>query len=349
LFLKYALYINMSYFDKICKNTLMDIDVVVTWVNSRSPQWQDVYEKTVDKPFKTTNRFTLSKDPECELAMCLKCIRENMKWVRKTFVLTIDGQIPKCLKNEIIVHHSQLGLAPVFNSHAIESALHKITEMSEHFIYLNDDIFVRRKVTPCHFFRNGIPIVRLGWHPRLLMSDKKWINLLNATARRLDLKPDVALYHVPYATTKQIMRDAEKFFGREWSSTSRCKLRHQCEQEIAPIYASLRLALKREKATKEEGTFVLQHIFVQDSNFELLRPFIFGNDIVCVSGFSGSRRELCEYLTIRNNRLLYIVVFVMLVAAIIIWRGQRFGTRQTRHLLAACSLLFLFLKNMLYI
>jgi hypothetical protein len=244
-----------------------------------------------------------------------------MKWVRKTFVLTVDGQIPKCLQDEILVHHSQLGLTPVFNSHAIESSLHKITEMSEHFIYLNDDIFVRKKVTPCHFFCNGMPIVRLGWHPQFLMNLldlKHWMHMLNATATKLELEHNIALYHVPYATTKQIMKDAEQFFGEEWSSTSKCKIRHHCKQEIAPIYASLRLALKHDKATTQYRQFNLRHILVQEIHFELLKPFISGYDIVCVSAYSGSRRKLYEYLTIRDNKLLYKIVLVILIAAIIV-------------------------------
>ena len=218
------------------------------------------------------------------------------------------------------MHHSEVGLTPVFNSHAIESALHKITDLAEHFVYLNDDIFVRRKLTPCHFFRDSRPIVRLGWHPEAvthLFTDADWMRMMNATATHLEVERDMALLHVPYATTKRIMQDAEAFFGEEWASTATCKVRYQCEHEIAPIYASLRLALKRENATADEGSFVLRHAnAIVPHIYELLRPFVEDFDVVCVSGFSGSRRELCAYLT-TSNHLLQAVVCLMLVAIIL--------------------------------
>ena len=46
---------------------------------------------------------------------------------------------------------------PTFNSHAIESQLHHIDGLSEHFLYLNDDVFFGRPVDPELFFHgNGI-------------------------------------------------------------------------------------------------------------------------------------------------------------------------------------------------
>lgn len=300
-----------------------DIDVVVTWVNSRCPQWQELYERTVGVPFKTSERFTISDDPECELSVCLSLIRKNMKWVRKTFVLTIDGQVPDCLENEIVVHHSEIGLSPVFNSHAIESRLHYIPGLSEHFIYVNDDLFVRRKLKPCHFFRDGMPIVRLGWHPYVLtkLFYKEWIDNLNETATKLGVETDMALHHVLHPLTKKIMQDAEVHFGEEWSSTSTCKIRHRCGKEIAPIYSSLRLAIRNEQATqKEHEPFVLHHINVSDRTFTLFKVLVPTVDIVCMSGYSGSRKELQDYLNIKNKyglRLWYCVVVAVIVAAII--------------------------------
>lgn len=63
----------------------MDIDVVVTWVNSTCTQWQHLYEKFVGKAFKTTERFTISNDPECELAICLQCIRKKHEMGSQNF------------------------------------------------------------------------------------------------------------------------------------------------------------------------------------------------------------------------------------------------------------------------
>jgi hypothetical protein len=47
---------------------------------------------------------------------------------------------------------------PTFNSCSIETQLHHIKELSEHFIYFNDDMFVGNNCGPEFFFtKNGLP------------------------------------------------------------------------------------------------------------------------------------------------------------------------------------------------
>ena len=46
---------------------------------------------------------------------------------------------------------------PTFNSNAIELSMHKIKNLSEHFVYFNDDTFIIKEVIPEDFFENGLP------------------------------------------------------------------------------------------------------------------------------------------------------------------------------------------------
>ena len=79
--------------------------------------------------------------------------------VRKIFIIT-DNQFPDWLnlnhsKIEIVDHKEifqgrrQL---PCFNSHAIEARIHHIKDLSENFLYLNDDCFLGRKTNLQDFF-----------------------------------------------------------------------------------------------------------------------------------------------------------------------------------------------------
>ena len=85
-----------------------------------------------------------------------------MPWVRNIFIVTAD-QKPKWLDENAhskikLINHSQIIDAkylPTFNSHVIEANLYKIPDLSEHFIYFNDDIFVARPLMPNHFFENN--------------------------------------------------------------------------------------------------------------------------------------------------------------------------------------------------
>ena len=44
---------------------------------------------------------------------------------------------------------------PTFNSHAIETRLHGVPDLADHFVYVNDDVFLGRPRRPEHFFTPG--------------------------------------------------------------------------------------------------------------------------------------------------------------------------------------------------
>ncbi len=146
-------------------NTL-PIDVVFTWVNDRDPVWRDSYmhaKQHADPDFiglygDDSSRFA-NHD---ELRWSLLSVQRFMPWVNRIHIVT-DGQCPDWLQPDDklrIVDHRQLinpQYLPTFNSHVIEAHLHKVPDLTEHFIYFNDDVFVARPLPPEHFFRsNGI-------------------------------------------------------------------------------------------------------------------------------------------------------------------------------------------------
>ncbi|MBQ4155961.1 MAG: glycosyltransferase, partial [Clostridia bacterium] len=54
-----------------------------------------------------------------------------------------------------IVNHDQIlpkDVLPTFNSVAIETALHRIPDLAEHFLYANDDMFFGANVDKNFFF-----------------------------------------------------------------------------------------------------------------------------------------------------------------------------------------------------
>ncbi len=141
------------------------IDVVYTWVDGSDPTWQErragygphlggLATDALD-PARTTNRD--------ELRYSLRSIAMYAGWVRHIWLVT-DGQVPAWLADHprlTVVHHREIfsdpGALPTFNSHSIESQLHHIPGLAEHFLYLNDDVFFGRPVRPELFFHgNGI-------------------------------------------------------------------------------------------------------------------------------------------------------------------------------------------------
>lgn len=85
----------------------------------------------------------------------LRSLEVNAPWIRHIYIVT-NGQVPAWLDTSnprvsIIPHHlifPNRSVLPTFSSLAIEFNLHRIPNLSETFLYFNDDVFLGRPVTP---------------------------------------------------------------------------------------------------------------------------------------------------------------------------------------------------------
>ncbi len=82
-----------------------------------------------------------------ELKYSLRSVEKFAPWIRNIIIVT-DNQIPDWLDVSNpkirIVNHSDIlpeMALPTFNASAIETSLHKIPDLSEHFLFANDDMF----------------------------------------------------------------------------------------------------------------------------------------------------------------------------------------------------------------
>lgn len=140
-----------------------DIDVVFTWVDNKDQKWLKKKNKNLHSNVACIDSISDARfENHNELYYSLLAIRKNMPWVRWIFIIT-DSQKPDWEIDDDrvkIIDHSELideKYLPTFNSHVIEAHLHKISGLSENFIYFNDDVFVARPLDKNHFFRkNGL-------------------------------------------------------------------------------------------------------------------------------------------------------------------------------------------------
>ncbi|MEE1926820.1 stealth family protein [Streptomyces sp. TRM 70351] len=105
-----------------------------------------------------------------ELKYSLRSLEMYAPFVRHVYLVT-DGQKPHWLDADAegitVVDHRDIfpeDVLPVFNSHAIETRLHHIPGLSDHYLYFNDDVFVNRPVTAGHFF-HGSGIAKVPFSP----------------------------------------------------------------------------------------------------------------------------------------------------------------------------------------
>lgn len=155
------------------KTTLEEIDFVYLWVDGNDSNWRAKHNaftgKTDEKSSVDCNGRYFNND---ELKYSLRSLEKYAPWIRRIFIVT-DNQTPKWLdttnpKIRIVDHKEILPpeSLPCFNSCLIEHFLWKIPDLSEHFLYGNDDMFINKPATPDSFFgEDGLPIVRLNRRP----------------------------------------------------------------------------------------------------------------------------------------------------------------------------------------
>lgn len=150
------------------------IDAVIAWVDSNDPKQLEKLNAFLPSS-KRKNEGTLATRFRSvnELEYCIKSLQKNAPFIRNIFIVT-DNQQPECL-NQIkdtskikVIDHKEIfrdyeSILPIFNSRSIASAVWRIKDLSEHFIYLNDDFFVLRPLKISDWFIDGKPVVRGKW------------------------------------------------------------------------------------------------------------------------------------------------------------------------------------------
>ncbi|MFG2196345.1 stealth conserved region 3 domain-containing protein [Streptomyces sp. NPDC048639] len=140
------------------------IDVVYTWVDDSDPRWREkraAWTESAGGGGDADSGDVRFRNRD-ELRYSLRSLAMYAPWVRNVFLVT-DGQVPDWLDPAVpglrVVDHREIfadpGALPTFNSHAIESQLHRIDGLAEHFLYLNDDVFLGQPLRPDTFFQSN--------------------------------------------------------------------------------------------------------------------------------------------------------------------------------------------------
>jgi len=149
-------------FDDFSDDITFDVDIVFSWVDAGSVQWQRARARrmasyVVGEGDDHEARFRQLD----ELKYALRSVNLFAPWIRNIYVVT-DSDRPHWLDEHprITVLRSEeffsdTSVLPTHNSMAVESQLQHIPGLSEHFLYSNDDMFFGRQVRPELFFTSG--------------------------------------------------------------------------------------------------------------------------------------------------------------------------------------------------
>ena len=220
------------------------IDIVYTWVDGNDEAWREKrnrYMPNAQNTAKAPNHMCEARWRENnELMYSLRSVERFAPWVNKIYIVT-DGQRPAWLNDEHpkikVIDHTEIipeDALPVFSSHAIESCLHLIPNLSEHYIVGNDDTFFGAMTHPEDFFNaDGRPIVRLRgarFNRRRGRRGGNYYRVLyrmQSIAKRLWGK---LVCHEPHhnfdAYRRSDVEHCAEVLNDEWQRTTRRKFRH---------------------------------------------------------------------------------------------------------------------------
>jgi len=153
----FSIFYNMS-----CSNK---IDFVIPWVDGNDSAWlteKAKYNYLADTSDKEINSVERYRDWDL-LKYWFRGVDQYAPWVNKIHFITW-GHVPKFLN----VNHPKLHIVnhkdfiphdclPLYNASAIETVLDRIPDLSEYFVYFNDDMFLINPVKETDFFVNGKP------------------------------------------------------------------------------------------------------------------------------------------------------------------------------------------------
>jgi len=138
------------------------IDFVVLWVDGSDSKWlkkKQQYKPDIDIA------DTVARYRDWGIfKYWFRAVEKYAPWVNHIYLVT-DNQKPEWLNEKhpkltIIDHKDILELKnlPVYNASAIEINIHRIPNLSNHFVFFNDDMFIVNKVKPTDFFKNNLPV-----------------------------------------------------------------------------------------------------------------------------------------------------------------------------------------------
>jgi hypothetical protein len=210
------------------------VDAVVLWVDGSDPDWRAAREGRREEfglpPDAPGSAERLFAD-HGELRYLLRSLERYAPWLRHVYLVTA-GQRPDWLRCDhpwlTLVDHTDIiesSALPTFSPRPITARMHRIEGLSEHFLYLNDDMVLMRELAPELFFAaNGMSKFFLSRStvPRT-PSDLPHFGGRQVIQRLLRQRYDVhvarTFRHAPYAMRRGTLERMHRYFGGHLDAT----------------------------------------------------------------------------------------------------------------------------------
>ncbi len=225
------------------------IDVVYTWVNDQDHEWLELKSSYADAAGKGRANHAERFRNRDELKYSFRSIEMFAPFVRNIYLVT-NGQIPEWLNLDNprvrVVTHAEIyrnpDHLPTFNSSGIETQLHHVPGLAEHFLYFNDDFFLGSYCTPEDFFHPNGALKYFPTDQRVceadvnetteeyLLADVNGLGLIRGIHGSSNVE---IMSHVPYPSSKSLLERMENHFATSFEKCASSRFRSP--NDIRPI------------------------------------------------------------------------------------------------------------------
>jgi len=251
------------------------IDVVYTWVDDSFTGYLELLNQYAEtkhdlNPNRTRDNLDLIK-------YSLRSLQQHLPWVRNVYLFTCRPQVPQWLNETAeglkVIHHDEIIDAqylPTFNSHTIISNIHKIPELSDRFLYIEDDMLFDNEVNYSDFVDNEGRII---FYPQKgITADAKQRNnkelspwnlalaqcnhMLNkafTTQNRQDIN------HIPLMVDRKAWGEMEERWPEAFHHTRASKFRSMHNIAAEYLYPYFMINTNRATLTSRENTKRCMH------------------------------------------------------------------------------------------
>lgn len=289
------------------------IDFVIPWVDGSDPKWQKEKEEywiaEGNTPYIDGNQAARFRDWDV-LRYWFRGVEQFTPWVNRIYFVTW-GHIPEWLNTDnpklcIVKHEDYIPkeYLPVFSANPIELNFDKISGLSEHFVYFNDDMFVIDHMKKEDFFVDGKPremavmylLANNGandtfqymlfhmmgkvnkyfdLHTSIKNNWRKWFNLKykkhllnNILLYRFHYVSGLYTPHVPSSLTKKVMKEVWDSINSAMTET--CKHRFRNPMDITQYIFRYWAIMKGEFEPTNIYDYSEEFFIVDENNRELL-------------------------------------------------------------------------------
>ena len=278
------------------------VDVVYTWVDGNDEAWDAAREARLAAVTGTARTRESSGRARFvdrgELRYSFRSVHLFAPWVRRIHLVTA-GQTPSWLDADHpminVVDHRDILPAdalPTFNSHAIETALHRIDGLAEHFVYFNDDFLLGRPVRPETFFSPaGLTAVTFSAQTIGLTDTEGAAPFLKAAWNNRNLLHDAFgavttsnLAHVPYPHRVSVIEALHERFAAPLAATARAPFRSDTDVSTLSSLAQYYGLLTGTAFVNDNGTDALAYVNISNADLEwqLKRILDRQQDFICL-------------------------------------------------------------------